>query len=195
MAYRRKDAFYHRAKREGFAARAVYKLQEMDRRFRLFRKGQRVLDLGCAPGSWLQYAATCVGPQGKLVGVDLAPVTASLPSWVRILQEDLFHLDPQTAFPEAPFDLVLSDAAPKTTGIRFTDQVRSYELSLRALEIALSVLREGGGFVCKIFQGPQFPEFLRKVRSHFKKTSTFKPKSSRSESFETYLIAQRLCPS
>lgn len=185
MTKRPQDHFGDRAKREGFAARSVYKLEEIDKRVRLFRKGMRVLDLGAFPGSWTQYAAEKIGPGGNLVGLDIQEFKGKLPPHAQILHRDVFTFDP-TEF--APRDLVMSDMAPSTSGARSLDQYRSYELFMRALQIATEVLSPGGSFVGKIFQGAEFEEARKSVRQHFSEVKIVKPKATRSESYEVFLV-------
>ena len=185
----RHDAYHLQARREGFAARSVFKLQEIDERFRLLRAGQRVLDLGCRPGSWLQYAARVVGPRGVLVGLDRTPLDVVIPG-ARILVGDVFALTAEEMLGDLPgFDLVLSDMAPDTSGVRAVDQARSENLFERALEIAEATLAPGGGFVGKLFQGPAQPALVARGRAGFDRVVLVKPKSSRSESIEQYVVA------
>ena len=186
-----RDHYFQRAKREGFAARSVYKLEELDRRYRLLAPGQRVLDLGCAPGSWLQYAAGRVGPQGRVVGVDLQPVTVALPSHATGLVADVFELAPG-ALPAGtvPFDVILSDMAPRTTGVRSADAARSAQLVLRALVLAEALLRPGGCLLVKVFQGGELPALREAFRQMFPRVRLAKPKASRSESVEIYLLGE-----
>jgi 23S rRNA (uridine2552-2'-O)-methyltransferase len=188
---RLQDHYGKRAKREGFAARSVYKLEEIDRRVGLIRKGAHVLDLGCAPGSWMQYAATAVGPKGRVVGVDQQRVTVSLPAHVRVEQIDVFSLDAAALVAEeGRFDVVISDMAPSTSGNRFTDHMRSANLCRRAMELAAQVLRPGGAFVCKVFEGEEVPALVEEVRARFDQIRRIKPKGTRTESVELYVVAQ-----
>lgn len=180
------DHFARRARREGYAARSVYKLDEIDRRAGIFRRGQSVLDLGSAPGSWLQYIAKAVGPTGRVVGVDLQPVTGRLPGYVVVHQADAFDLDPDTL--GEPFDVVTSDMAPATTGNRLTDHVRSIELCRRALAVAQGVLRPGGAFVCKAFEGEDLGDLFVDLGAVFESVRRLKPKGTRSESVELFLV-------
>ena len=184
------DHFTRRARQEHFPARSVYKLKEIQARFRVLRPGGRVLDLGCAPGSWLKYAAEVVGSGGRVVGVDLQPVSIALPPRVRIIGGDVLRfgeLIPGLE-PETRFDAVLSDMAPATTGQRDVDHARSLELCEAALHWADRLLAPGGAFVCKIFQGEDFGEFTRSVRSLFATLQLFKPQSSRKASREIFVI-------
>jgi 23S rRNA (uridine2552-2'-O)-methyltransferase len=181
------DHYFKEARKQGYAARSAFKLEEMDRKFRLLRKGQRVLDLGCAPGSWLQYAAKRVLPEGSLTGVDLKPVNINLPDQVRTFQKDIYMLD-ETIFELSQFDLVLSDMAPDTTGIPSVDSQRSYDLNAQALMLAKRHLTSGGTLVLKAFQGEPLNQLKSDFRSCFNSLKLFKPKSSRSESVEIYLL-------
>ena len=191
MAARRRrrtqDKFGHRAKREGWPARSVYKLEEIDRRVGLFRKGQKVLDLGASPGSWTMYAAQRVGPNGRVLGLDLKPHEGALPKNAEIRVADVTEVAPTLAA-EGPFDLVISDMAPRTSGQRAADQYRSYELVMTALEVATEALVPGGGFVAKIFQGPEFEDARAAVTKVFSKTRIVRPKATRDESYEVFLV-------
>lgn len=186
----RHDRFHQKAKKQGFLARAVYKLEELDQQFKLFKPGQRVLDLGCAPGSWLQYARGKVGDRGVLVGLDRAPLRGNV-AGARIVVGDVLTIDPTELRGELDaFDVVLSDMAPDTTGIRSLDQARSEALFERALEIATLVLAPGGNFVGKLFQGPDFKKLTEQVRATFETAKTAKPASSRQISIEQYVIGK-----
>lgn len=180
------DHYTQRAKKERFPARSVYKLEEIQKKHRLIRKGDRVLDLGCSPGSWLRYAAKMTGTEGTVIGIDLKPVTIELTSQIRIITADVFELDVESLGNE--FNAVLSDMAPATTGHKAVDAARSFNLCEAAFGIAQRVLRPGGSFVCKIFQGSDFKIFLDTVRSEFKHQKIFKPQSSRKASKEIYVI-------
>ena len=180
------DHYSQRAKKERFPARSVYKLEEIQKKHRLIKKGDTVLDLGCAPGSWLLYAAKLTGPKGRVIGVDLKPVSIQVSSHIKIITADVFALD--TATLGKDFNVVLSDMAPATTGHKAVDAVRSYNLCETALRIAQASLLPGGAFVCKIFQGSDFNLFLDAVRARFKRLRIFKPQSSRKASKEIYVI-------
>ena len=185
----RRDAAYERARAEGYAGRAVYKLEELDRRFKLLKPGRRVLDLGCWPGSWLQYAAQRVGDEGEVVGLDLKEVETALPSWVSTRVADVNTFD-ATALDA--FDVVLSDMAPNTTGDRATDCLRSEALAARALEVARAALRPGGHFAVKVFQGAGFKELLSAVESAFSEGRSFHTEATRAGSRELYLVGRGL---
>jgi len=185
---REQDAFGHRAKREGYPARSVYKLEEIDKRVRLFRRGQRVLDLGAAPGSWTMYAAQRVGLEGKVVAIDLNPIQVSLPANVHTAEGDLNELDVGAVAGTNEFDVVISDMAPQTSGQRHADAFRSYELVMLALRLAETHLVAGGNFVAKIFQGAEFDEAREAVRKQFDTVRVIKPEASRQESYEVFLL-------
>jgi 23S rRNA (uridine2552-2'-O)-methyltransferase len=182
---RPQDRFGRKAKREGYAARSVYKLQEIDAKVGLLRRGARVLDLGAAPGSWTAYAAQRVDREGKVLGIDLTKFRGVLPPHAEIREGDVFEIDPATL---GTFDIVMSDMAPSTTGHRFTDQARSFALFMRALEIATAVLAPGGSFVAKIFVGGDFPEAKNAVQARFEKMKIVRPKATRTESIETFVV-------
>jgi 23S rRNA (uridine2552-2'-O)-methyltransferase len=185
------DHYTRLARKESYPARSVYKLQEIQKRFGLIQRGNAVLDLGCAPGSWLIYAAGLVGPSGFVAGVDLTPVGVRLPPHVCTHTLDVLELaeDP-AAFFDRPFDVVLSDMAPATTGSRGVDAARSHTLCEAALAIARKVLRPGGTLVCKIFQGEDFKAFTEAVKKDFSTCKLFKPQSCRKASREIYIIAK-----
>lgn len=183
------DHYSRRAKKERFPARSVYKLQEIQHKHHLIKKGDKVLDLGCAPGSWLLYAANLTGSKGQVAGIDLKPVTEKVPSHVRIYTGDILTLDDR--FFESlgkDFNVVVSDMSPATTGNKHVDSARSFNLCQAALSIAQTLLIPGGSFVCKIFQGEDFKDFSDSVRSVFKSRKIFKPQASRKASKEIYII-------
>ncbi len=179
------DHYSRRAKKERFPARSIYKLQEIQKKYNLIRKGGKVLDLGCAPGSWLIYAANLTGDTGRVVGIDLKPVSVQVPSHVKTYVGDILSMDEAIG---KDFNVVLSDMAPATTGIKSVDAARSFHLCRAALSIARNVLNPGGSFVCKIFQGEDFKAFSDAVKTDFKIQKIFKPESSRKASKEIYLI-------
>lgn len=191
MSYNPRDRFFLKAKKENFAARSVYKLQEIDTKYRIFRNGQVCLDLGCSPGSWSQYASQKVGERGRVLGVDLQPVTVSLPNAV-FIEADLRDLKLEDVFREhgfePPFDVVISDMAPKTTGIKFTDQARSMELCELALQTASRFLKPGGAFVCKFFESGDFAALRKQFQNVFRKVEFVKPESTRSMSKEIFFV-------
>jgi 23S rRNA (uridine2552-2'-O)-methyltransferase len=174
------------ARKENYPARSVYKLKEIQQKTNIIKKGGRILDLGCSPGSWLLYAAEQAGEKGVVSGIDLKPVEIPLPANARAVTGDVFDFDFSSLDP--PFDLVTSDMAPSTTGRKDVDAARSYELSIAALDVASRLLKPGGSFVCKIFQGSGFDSFVATVKKKFRTHRIFKPQSCRKESKEIYII-------
>lgn len=193
MAYNPKDFYFKKAKKENFVARSVFKLQEIDERFRLLQPGMQILDLGAAPGSWSQYASQKIGNSGKVLGIDLQPIRLTIPN-VKFINADMRDLNLPKLFAEFKFtdlfDVVMSDMAPKTTGIRVTDQARSKELCDIALEVALRHLAPGGAFIAKLFHSEEFEKFRDSLRKYFETVNVLRPKSTRKASKEIFFIAQ-----
>jgi 23S rRNA (uridine2552-2'-O)-methyltransferase len=188
--YHRPDALTKAARAKGYPARSVFKLEEIDRRIRLLRPGQRVLDLGAAPGSWSMYASEKVGPGGKVLAVDLVEIKGALGASVRIVHGDALAVADELAS-LAPYDVVLSDMAPSTTGSRLSDQARSFELFMGALGIAKELLAPGGSFVGKIFMSDDFPKAKAGVRDAFDEVRALRPEGTRAQSFELFLVGLR----
>jgi 23S rRNA (uridine2552-2'-O)-methyltransferase len=190
-----KDPYVKRAGRLGFRSRAVFKLEEIDRRERLFRRGMVCVDLGASPGGWSQYAARKVGATGLILAVDLLPMKP-FPG-VEVVTGDFTRpevraeLKRRLADREQGFDLVMSDMAPNLTGSNAIDQPRHIALAEEAFSFAEESLVAGGDFLIKLFQGEGFEELVSKVRPRFGKTRLIKPKASRAESREIYLLARR----
>ncbi|MFH0799477.1 MAG: RlmE family RNA methyltransferase [Pseudomonadota bacterium] len=193
MAFERKDHYYRKAKREGKASRAVYKFAELQKRFKLVRKGDRILDLGCAPGGWLEELAALVGPAGKAIGIDLLPLKIHVPRNAGFVQRDLADESSQKKIAELAggrVDAVLSDMSPNLSGIAFADTYRSYELAMLALDVCKNLLKSGGSFVVKIFPGDEFPGYIETLRASFTKVSTVTPEATRKTSSERYIVAK-----
>ena len=187
---KRHDTFFKKAREHGFAARSVFKLEDIDRRFRLLRAGDRVLDLGCRPGSWMQYAVSVVGSHGVVVGLDRQPLPAPVEG-AKVLIGDVFTAtDEELLAGQRAYDLVLSDMAPDTTGIRSADQARSAGLVEEALGRAERLLAPGGGFVAKIFQGPDVAVIRKRMALRFSEVHLVKPEASRASSTELYLVGK-----
>lgn len=183
----RHDRFHEKARKRGFNSRAVFKLEEIDRKLKIIDRNHRVLDLGCAPGSWLQYAATKTGTSGHLVGIDRFEVDLGLPNG-RTLVGNVYHIEPEELLGDLEaFDVVLSDMAPDTTGVRQLDQTRSEQLFERALDIADVTLAPGGFFVGKLFMGGEFQNLVKRCRKSYEKVKIVKPEGSRKESIEQYI--------
>ena len=192
-----RDHYSKRAKAEQYRARSVYKLMEIDRKFHLIRRGMRVLDIGCAPGSWSQYVLEQAG-NGHITGIDLAQSISIGDNRFTYMQADI--RDPDIVLNlgsiegdgtnPGSFDLILSDAAPKTTGNKFSDSQNSLRLVRAVYEISRTLLHSGGSVVAKVFQGEDLKAFVDSIRKDFGKVDLFKPKSSRAESRELYIIAR-----
>ncbi|MDH3620861.1 MAG: 23S rRNA (uridine(2552)-2'-O)-methyltransferase RlmE [Gammaproteobacteria bacterium] len=187
-----KDPYVQRARKEGWRSRAVFKLEEIDRKERFLKPGIVCVDLGSAPGSWSQYITETLKGRARIVAVDLLPMDA-LPE-VEFVQGDFQDDDVFEQLLESVgtdgADLVLSDMAPNISGTRAVDQPRSMYLVELALDMARKVLKPGGSFVCKVFQGEGFDEFVRDARNSFKRVRVIKPKASRAGSREVYLVAR-----
>ncbi len=191
MAFNPHDHFFKKAKKDNFAARSVYKLEEIDKRYKIFKTNDRVLDLGASPGSWSQYVSQKVGLKGQVLGVDLKPVDVKLNNAV-FIQADLRDLNLKDVFEEngfhPPFDSVISDMAPSTTGIRVTDQARSLELCELALQIAVQFVKPKGHFICKLFHSDEFQNLKKQIVQHFEKFEAVKPEATRAISKEIFLV-------
>jgi 23S rRNA (uridine2552-2'-O)-methyltransferase len=186
--YKRPDHFTREAKKAGYPARSVFKLEEIDRRVQLLRPQMRVLDLGAAPGSWSLYAAGRIGEKGKLLAMDLSPLSAALPAQATFLQGDALALGSDSLALFAPYDVVLSDMAPSTTGNKSADQARSFELFMRALAVADTLVRTGGSFVGKIFMGEDLPQARVELRRIFARERLIRPEGTRSVSTELFIV-------
>jgi len=189
--YNKKDHYYYKAKELNYAARSVFKLEEIDQRYKIIQKNMTVLDLGAAPGSWSQFLSKKIGPGGKILGIDLEPITIHLPNAL-FIQKDIHEMEwekflPEHGFP-LTFDLVVSDMAPKTTGIKLSDQMRSLDLCEMALFITQNRLKKSGAFICKFFDGPGFDSIRAQLRTQFNKVTILRPKSTRKESKEIFFI-------
>jgi 23S rRNA (uridine2552-2'-O)-methyltransferase len=183
------DYYRSRARAEGYVARAVYKLKEVDEKYHLIKPGLRVLDLGCSPGSWLQYIAGRIGPGGLVIGVDAQPPEIKIAPPLYFVHREVSSLDLKTITAISPvFDVVLSDMAPKTTGMRQVDQQRSLELAFLAWEWAEKLLRTGGHFLVKVFEGPDTSALMAVMKASFRSCRPVKPAGSRPASREIYLL-------
>jgi len=183
------DHYTRQARREKWLARSVYKLQEIDRRYRILRRGARVLDLGCYPGSWSQYCVRKVGPGGDVVGVDLKEPDHFTAPHFRFIAADVLMLDPAWLREEiGRRDAVLSDMAPRTTGIGVADVSRSMELARKALAVALGLLRPGGHCLSKVFEGEEIKMLRGEFSEHFGETRTVRPSAVRKSSREVYIL-------
>ncbi len=189
---RRRDHYYRMAKEQGYRSRAAYKLMQMDRKFRIFRKGDVVVELGAAPGGWSQVAIKAIGPEGLLIGVDLQriePIEGAIfikgdftkPETVEKIRENLGDRE---------VSVVISDMSPNISGAYSTDHARSIYLAELALRFAVENLKKGGVFVVKIFEGDMLGDYIKEAKKHFGMVKLHSPKASRSSSSEIYLIAK-----
>jgi len=188
--YQQPDFWSKKAFSEGYPARSVYKLKEMDEKFGLIHKNTRVLDLGAAPGSWTTYVLRALDGGGHITSVDLSPLAKDVKGEnLSFFQGDLYAPAIRDSVQKlGPYNLVICDAAPATTGSRTVDTARSSGLVEMAIWYAEQMLIPGGNFVVKIFQGGDQQEFLKKLRTLFVTARGFKPEACRAESFETYLV-------
>jgi len=183
------DHLTQKAKADNYPARSVYKLIEIQKKFKIMKKGDNVIDFGCSPGSWLMYVAETIGSKGKALGIDLKKVDIKLPSNAIAYQGDILNIDQELALDfKQDYNVVLSDMAPATTGRKDIDAIRSFELCDTALKSACKLLVAKGNFVCKIFQGAEFKQFEKDVKSRFNQYKIFKPESCRTKSKEIYII-------
>ena len=187
-----RDPYVQRARREGWRSRAVFKLEQIDTKERLLRPGMVCVDLGSAPGSWSQYVTQKLDGKARIVAVDLLPMD-TLPEVDFVegdfREEEIFE-QLLEKIGESGADLVMSDMAPNISGTKAVDQPRSMDLVELALDLARRVLKPGGSFVCKVFQGEGFDEFVRDARNSFERVRVIKPEASRSGSREVYLVAR-----
>ncbi|MES9961289.1 MAG: 23S rRNA (uridine(2552)-2'-O)-methyltransferase RlmE [Sedimenticola sp.] len=190
------DEFVKRAQKDGYRSRAVYKLLEIQEKDRILKPGQVVVDLGAAPGGWSQVAEKIVGDKGRVVALDILPMDSI--AGVDFIQGDFREEEPLQQLRDLldgqAVDLVISDMAPNVSGMNAVDQPRAMYLCELALEFAREVLKPGGGLVVKVFQGEGFDEYIREMRSSFRKVVTRKPKASRPRSREVYLVAGNYNP-
>jgi len=191
MQERRRDFYYRKAKQLDYRSRASFKLIQIDERFSLIRPGMTVVDLGAAPGGWLQVAAERVGPKGKVVGVDLQPIEPL--EGVRTIKGDIRKEEVREellAITDGHVDLVMSDMSPNISGNYSMDHARSIELCEMALAFALRTLSRGGSLLIKMFEGDMSRDFMAEVQTHFATVKRYSPQASRSSSSEIYIVAK-----
>jgi 23S rRNA (uridine2552-2'-O)-methyltransferase len=189
--YQPKDHFFQKAHDEGLRARSAFKIDEIAKRFGVFKKGNAVLDLGAAPGGFIQIILDAVGDKGTVIGVDLAPIRPFARANVKTAVLDVLADDFDAKLLElydGPFDAVVSDLAPKTSGIRSTDEARSLRLAGKALDVALGRGKKGGAFVSKLFMGGDFEEFRAQLRGAYSEVKVVRPDATRAASVEVYLV-------
>lgn len=183
------EFFTMKAREEGYPARSVYKLKEIDEKYHLFKKGDKVLDLGCAPGSWLIYVANKIGNQGKVIGIDIKDIKIPLKENVIFIKKDIMNFEKSGAEElNQKYEAVISDLAPSTSGIGSVDAAKSLELCEKAFDIAKIVLAFGGSFVCKIFEGESANNFFKEIEKNFKFAKRFRPKAITKRSKEFYIV-------
>ena len=193
MSFKVKDHYYSKAKKDKFLARSIYKLEEIDKKHNVIKKGDKVLDLGYYPGSWIQYTSNKVGEKGNVVGIDIQAVNNKLSSLknVNLFEKDIFEINLlEDIGLEDSFDVVLSDMAPKTTGIKRVDQDRSLALVENVFESLPIFLKEGGNFIIKVFDSQDAQNFLKSKKGLFQSFIFLKPKSTRSVSKEFFVIGK-----
>jgi len=184
-----KDFYTRKSREEGYYARSAYKLKQINKKYNIIKKGDEVLDLGCSPGGWIQASLEIVSKNGYVMGIDIADVKKIEAKNFEFIKSDIHKTDLKRNF-----DAVLSDMAPRTTGMRDLDQERSYDLAKQALKTAKKHLKSGGNFLCKIFQGLRYNEFMNEVRKNFESIKTVKPKASKKQSKEMYVVGKCMKP-
>jgi 23S rRNA (uridine2552-2'-O)-methyltransferase len=188
-----KDHYFNKAKNDNFLARSVYKLEEIDEKYKILKPGMQVVDFGYHPGSWIQYTSKVIGDDGLVVGIDIRPLNKTLSTIknVRVYEKDIFDINDLTQLGvEGQFDAVLSDMAPNTTGIKSLDQDRSLNLVESVFGLLPKFLRPGGNFVIKVFDSQHAQNFLKDQKNLFKEFHYLKPKSTRSISKEFFVIGK-----
>lgn len=192
--YQVQDKYFTLAKQKGYRARSAFKLLEIQDKFKILKPGQVVVDMGAAPGSFLQVIAEKIGPTGKVLGFDIQEIdkfpNPNIFTFVGDINEHAETMEKIKSITKEPVDVVTSDIAPNTSGIRDLDTGRSAELCEQALMAAVQILKPGGYFIFKIFQGEDFQFLLKKVKKYFHQVNVFKPQASRDRSFETFVIAK-----
>ena len=189
-----KDHYFNKAKQENYLARSIYKLEEIDQKYKVLKKGNLVVDFGYYPGSWIQYTSSVIGEEGRVVGIDIQEVNKKLSGLanVRVYQKDIFNISDLSQLEvEDQFDVVLSDMAPSTTGVQSLDQIRSLNLVESDFGILPKFLKPGGNFVIKVFDSQNAQNYLKEQKTRFSEFSYLKPKSTRSVSKEFFVIGKQ----
>lgn len=198
-SYNRKDRYYQKAKDEGYVARSAYKIKELDKRFGIFKPDTKLVDLGCAPGGWLQIACEALkNKSARIVGIDLEKITLPLPDFVTTIQGDFLEETNQQKILETlagKVDWVISDLSPHLTGIKFSDLASSMNLAEVAFSFSQKILKPGGSLIIKIFPGPEFALFKKKLKIHFKRVEEIILDSTRKTSNEVYVVGIHLLSS
>ncbi len=197
MTFKVKDHFFHKAKKENFLARSVYKLEEIDERFKIIKKNDLVIDLGYHPGSWIQYTSEKIGVNGMVIGADVRDINTKLLNVknVRLFQKDVLTIESMIDLGvNDQFDVVLSDMAPNTTGVQSVDQARSLNLVEMVFFLLPKFLKPGGNVVVKVFESNDAQLFLKEQKKHFSEFHYLRPKSTRSVSKEYFVIGKNFRP-
>ena len=197
MIYKPQDVYFKKAKQEGYRSRAAYKLLELQQRFRIMKPADRVVDLGAAPGGWLQVVAKLVGANGKVVGVDLQPIQPLPERNVILLHGDITSKEIQKRIKDligGPAHCMISDLAPKLSGIRDADMARCLDLNRTALAVAIELLRPGGALLVKSFISEDLPTFTAELKQYFAAVQRSKPDATRHGSSEFYFYAKGFTP-
>ena len=187
---RKKDPFYIKAKKNDIISRAYYKLEEIDKKYNLFKKDKRILDVGCSPGGWTQYILK-KNPKNRIVGIDILPASKQIEDEIKFYMMDLNQyqlIDELFTFNKYTFDSIISDIAPNTSGNQFIDQTNSYDLSMLSAKFIEKYLNKGGNFLVKNFQGEDTEKLFKFVKTYFDKTQYIKPAASDKKSKEIYIL-------
>lgn len=189
MSGRKKDFFYKQAKEEGVVARSFFKIEDLDQKYRLVKPKMRIMDIGAAPGSWIQYLLRRTGDEGFIYAVDLNPLNISVPDNVVFDQKNLFDIPPEEIKEtHGMFDLIISDVAPRTTGSDFVDQTKSYNLVEHVRQIAIATLKKNCNMICKMYQSGDTKKFTDDMKLIFNDVRIQKPESSRKQSREIFIV-------
>jgi 23S rRNA (uridine2552-2'-O)-methyltransferase len=188
------DHYTHKAKKENYSARSVYKLKEIQKKYQLIRPGHSVLDLGCAPGSWIQFVSEILKNSGYITGVDKKNIAIHIKTPHTIVVDDIFQVIKSDTIEASPFNVILSDMAPNTTGRKDVDAIRSLRLCEVAFQMAQKHLLTGGHFLCKIFQGSDTQAFIDEIKNSFDSHQLYRPKTTRKASKEIYIIGLGMQP-
>jgi 23S rRNA (uridine2552-2'-O)-methyltransferase len=192
---RKREYYYKKAKEENYRSRATYKLVQANEKYQFIRRNDIVVDLGAAPGGWIQAARKMTGKNGFVLGVDLKPIEPFTQEYIRTIIGDLTEpeiVEQILSFLPRKADVVISDAAPNITGVWEVDHARQIDLATKALEISLSILRPLGNFFVKAFEGDLLNDFIQTVKTHFETVKIVKPQASRAKSSEMYILAMNL---
>ena len=197
---KRQDFFFNKAKEEGYPARSVYKIKEIDEKYHIIRRGDIVLDLGCVPGSWMMYLSEKVGASGKVVGIDIQDINMPMEKNTKFIKKDVREIfsgrglrkvvEFDSKGREVLFDVIVLDMAPKTTGVKFADAEESLELTEEAFKVAKKFLKDNGHFIFKIFESKDTARFIETLKEYFKTVKRYSPRATRKHSREFYLVCK-----